>query len=50
MPTEIKLILALDQIKNVSNLLKGNKWEKFFASHLIEIKIEIERQLSLAKG
>lgn len=48
--TKTKLIFALNQIENISKLLEGNEWEQFFVSHLIPIKIELERQLTLAKS
>lgn len=44
-----KLILALMQIENISELMKDNEWEKFIVSHLIPLKVEMERQLSLIK-
>lgn len=46
---DAKLPSALECVENLSTLLEGNEWEQFFVSHLIPIKIEIERQLSLAK-
>ncbi len=44
-----KLVLALMQVESLSKILENNEWEQFFVSHLIPIKIELERQLSLAK-
>jgi hypothetical protein len=41
-----KFIFALMQIENISELLEQNEYEQFFASHLIPIKIELERQLT----
>jgi hypothetical protein len=41
-----KFIFALMQIENISKLLEQNEYEQFFASHLIPIKIELERQLT----
>jgi len=41
-----KLIFALQQIENVYNLLRDEPYAAFFASHLLPIKFEIERQLS----
>ena len=46
---EIKLTLALMQIENISNLIRENNYEAFFTSHLLPIKFEIERQLTLLK-
>jgi hypothetical protein len=47
MNNKTKLILALQQIDNLTNLLAGNDWEPFLNSKLIGLKIELERQLSL---
>ncbi len=49
MNERFKLILALMQVESLSKILENNEWEQFFVSHLIPIKIELERQLSLAK-
>jgi hypothetical protein len=45
MNQKTKLILALMQIDNISELMVGNEWEKFTTSHLIPLKYELERQL-----
>lgn len=42
-----KLHLALIQIDNLANLLKDGPYFAFFTSHLLPIKYEIERQLTL---
>lgn len=44
-----KLILALMQVENISNLLKDNEYEQFMVSHLIPLQVEIQRQLSNIK-
>jgi hypothetical protein len=49
MNKETKFHLALIQIENLSQLVKDNEYEHFFVSHLVPIKIELERQLSLIK-
>jgi hypothetical protein len=49
MNQETKFHFALIQIENLSQLVKGNEYEHFFVSHLIPIKVELERQLSLIK-
>ena len=49
MNQENKFHLALIQIENLSQLVKDNEYEHFFVSHLVPIKIELERQLSLIK-
>ncbi len=49
MNDKTKFILALMQIENISNLMKENEYEQFMVSHLIPLKVEIERQLSNLK-
>ncbi len=46
MTEEAKLILALMQIDNLTNLLKDNEYQTFICSHLISIQVELKRQLS----
>jgi hypothetical protein len=46
MDEKTKFILALMQIENISNLMKDNEYEHFMVSHLMPLKIEIQRQLS----
>lgn len=46
MNDKTKIILALMQIENISNLMQGNQWQGFMSSHLIPMKCELERQLS----
>ena len=43
----MRLILALMQVDNITNLLKDNKWKQFIYSHLLSIKYELERQLTI---
>lgn len=43
---ETKLILALQQTENIYSLLSDGEYAAFFASHLLPIKYEIERQLN----
>jgi len=50
MKEEVKLILALQQIDNITNLVEGNEYEMFLTSHLISLKFEFERQLSNLTG
>ena len=40
-----KLILALQQVNNIYELLQDGQYAGFFASHLLPIKFEIERQI-----
>jgi hypothetical protein len=49
MDEKTKFILALLQIDNITNLMKENEYEHFMVSHLMPLKIEIERQLSNLK-
>jgi hypothetical protein len=46
MNDKTKLILALMQIENIINLMKENEYEQFMVSHLMSLKVEMERQLS----
>jgi hypothetical protein len=46
MNKKTKLIFALQQIENIYELLKDGECVAFFASHLLPIKFEIERQLT----
>jgi len=45
--SKTNLILALMQIENISNLIRENNYEAFFCSHLLPVKYELERQLTL---
>lgn len=47
MTSKINLILALQQIDNISNLIRKNNYEGFFTSHLLPVKFELQRQLTL---
>ena len=46
MTDEIKILLALQQIDNVMELVKGNNWEIFFSRQLIPTRYELRRQLT----
>jgi hypothetical protein len=46
MNKQTKLILALQQTENIYSLLQEGEYAAFFASHLLPIKYEIERQLN----
>jgi len=46
MSEQMKLILALQQIDNITSLLQNNKYQKFLYNHLIQIDVELKRQLS----
>lgn len=49
MTEKTKLILALMQIDNIANLTQDNEYQKFLYRHLIEVKIELQRQLTNLK-
>ena len=46
MDKHTKLILALQQTENIYKLLEDGPYVGFFASHLLPIKFEIERQIN----
>jgi hypothetical protein len=46
MNDKTKLLLALQQIVNLTNLLQGNEYQQFLYGHLINIQVELKRQLS----
>jgi len=41
-----KLILGLMQIDNLTELLQGNEYQQFLYGHLIQMQVELKRQLS----
>ena len=41
-----KLLLALQQIDNLTSLLEGNEYQDFLYFYLISLKLELKRQLS----
>ena len=46
MNEQTKLILALQQVDNLTSLLESNEYQKFLYNQLIAIEIELKRQLS----
>jgi hypothetical protein len=46
MNEETKLILALHQIENLTSLLFQNEYQQFLYSHLIQMQVELQRQLT----
>jgi hypothetical protein len=46
MNQKTKLILALSQVHNLTNLLENNPYQGYFYSHLISIEVELKRQLT----
>lgn len=49
MTDEVKLILALQQIDNLTSLIEGNDYQQFLYSRLISVRVELERQLTNIK-
>lgn len=49
MDEKIKLILSLSQIENLTSLLEGNEYQTYLYSHLIQMHIELKRQLTNLK-
>ena len=47
MNPEAKLHLAIMQTNNILSLLQGNQYESFMRNKLIEVQVELNRQLSL---
>lgn len=47
MTNKTNLVLALQQIENLTKLLKENPYERFLYGHLISIQVELNRQLAL---
>ena len=47
MNSQMKLVLALQQIENIYELLQDGPYAGFFSSHIFPIKFELQRQLSL---
>jgi hypothetical protein len=45
-PQSTKLLLALQQIDNLTSLIEGNEYQQFLYSHLISIQVELKRQLT----
>jgi sRNA-binding regulator protein Hfq len=46
MNNKTKLLLSLQQIDNLTSLLKDNEYQQFLYGHLISLEVELERQLS----
>ena len=41
-----KLLLALQQIDNLTSLLEGNEYQDYLYKNLINLQVELKRQLS----
>ena len=46
MNEQTKLILALMQIDNLTQLIDGNEYQKFLYGHLVSVRVELQRQLT----
>jgi hypothetical protein len=46
MNQKTQLLLALQQIDNLTSLLKENEYQKYFNIRLIKIQVELQRQLT----
>lgn len=46
MTSEQKLIQALSQIENLKTLLDGNEYQQYLHGHLIQVDVELKRQLN----
>jgi hypothetical protein len=42
-----RLVIALDQVDNLTSLLEDNEWKNFLYQHLIPLKYELQRQQGL---
>ena len=42
----VRLLLALNQVDNITELTKNNEWKTYIYNHLSPVKYELERQLS----
>ena len=41
-----KLILGLMQIDNLTSLLEGNEYQQYLSRHIMQLRVELNRQLS----
>tara|TARA_R100001460_G_scaffold7083_1_gene18287 strand:+ start:531 stop:725 length:195 start_codon:yes stop_codon:yes gene_type:complete len=46
MDQQTKLIIALNQVDNITKLTEDNEYKTYLYSHLSTIKYELERQLT----
>lgn len=46
MSEEMKMVLGIHQIDNLTSLLEGNEYQQYLYSHLLPIKYELQRQLT----
>jgi hypothetical protein len=50
MNPKMKLVLALQQVDSLTSLLQGNEYQQFLYGHLIQIQVELKRQLTLLQA
>ena len=50
MDQKTKIILSLMQVDNLVDLLEDNEYRTFFYGHLITMKCELNRQLTLIQS
>ena len=43
----LKLIAARQQIENIVELTKENEWKDYLYRHLVQIHVELERQIEI---
>lgn len=46
MDLKTKLLLSLQQVDNLTSLLEGNEYQEYFYFRLIQIQVELQRQLT----
>ena len=46
MNEKTRLILALQQINNITNLIQDNQYKEFLYGKLISVEVELQRQLT----
>jgi hypothetical protein len=46
MDEKFRLLFAIQQIDNITELTKENEYKQFLYGHLISAKVELQRQLS----
>lgn len=44
---QTKLYFAQEHLLHLGDLFKGNEWEQYLEGHLVSLKVEVDRQLSL---
>ena len=42
---KLNLILALQQVDNLTKLLEDNEYQQFLYGHLVSVQVELQRQL-----